>query len=155
MVESRRAVLELLRLHEQVRRTPSGTSRCLPWDSLLFGVLAEKTEMFGVPCAPEILLSPWCVGEMITARQLHVDTVFVILAEKAETSVVPCTAEIFHRLDVEHEGVLRTSMWRRLHRTWIQVFNESGLSLQQVLKCPFFICQPRRVVSASAPWKRT
>ena len=66
---------------EQVARDVFLDSDNLQDLSLLFGVVAEKTETLVVLCTREILRRPWCVGEMTTARLHSIDTILVIFPQ--------------------------------------------------------------------------
>ena len=46
--------------------------------SLLFGFVANVTDTVVVLCTSSILLRPWCVGDLITAKLLGVDTVLLL-----------------------------------------------------------------------------
>ena len=67
--------------HGQVERGIFLDSDNLQDLSLLFGVVAEKTETLVVLCTREILHRPWCVGEMTTARLHSIDTILVIFPD--------------------------------------------------------------------------
>ena len=46
--------------------------------SLLFGFVANVTDTVVVLCTSSILLRPWCVGDLISAKLLGVDTVLLL-----------------------------------------------------------------------------
>ena len=67
--------------HAQVARGVFLDSDDLQDLSLLFGIVAEKTETLVVLCTREILYRPWCVGEMTTAHLHGIDTLLIIFPD--------------------------------------------------------------------------
>ena len=48
---------------------------------ILFGAVGNRTDTLVELCTAEILLRPWCVGEMVTARLHDIDTFLIRLPD--------------------------------------------------------------------------
>ena len=68
-----------LKRHSRVRRGVFLDADNLEDLNLLFGYVGDDTDTLVVICTSEILVRPWCVREVTTARLHCVDTVLVVL----------------------------------------------------------------------------
>ena len=70
-----------LQTHPQMNRQVFLDSDNLEDLSLLFGVVGSRMDTLVVLCSSGILSSPWCVGEMATARLHNIDTFLIRLPD--------------------------------------------------------------------------